>query len=101
MVQTLQYEGQQAVVTGATPASRVFTFWKGRIALYGILKALGIGPGDSVIVPGYTCAAVAGAVKFVGASSVYADIDPKVYSPSLAGYSNALEEHSRARVKAL
>jgi len=86
---------------GGTLAKHVFTFWKGRIALYGILKALGIGPGDSVIVPGYTCVAVAGAVKFVGASSVYADIDPELYSPSLRAYSDALEGHSRARVKAL
>jgi perosamine synthetase len=101
MVQTLQSEGQREVLTGGTPANHVFTFWKGRIALYGILKALGIGPGDSVIVPGYTCAAVAGAVKFVGASSVYADIDPELYSPSLAGYSDALQGHPRARVKAL
>jgi perosamine synthetase len=101
MVQTLQSEGQQEVLVSGTPVNHVFTFWKGRIALYGILKALGIGSGDTVIVPGYTCAAVAGAVKFVGASSVYADIDPELYSPSLAGYSNALEGHSRACVKAL
>ena len=101
MVQILQSEGQQEVLVSGTPANHVFTFWKGRIALYGILKALGIGPGDSVIVPGYTCAAVAGAVKFVGASPVYADIDPELYSPSLVGYSDALEGHSRSRVKAL
>jgi perosamine synthetase len=101
MVQTLQSEGQQEDLRSGTPGNHVFTFWKGRIALYGILKALGVGPGDSVIVPGYTCAAVAGAVKFVGASSVYADIDPELYSPSLAGYSDALEGQSRARVKAL
>jgi perosamine synthetase len=101
MVQILQSEAQQEVLMGSTPANHVFTFWKGRIALYGILKALGIGPGDSVIVPGYTCAAVAGAVKFVGASPVYADIDPELYSPSLATYSDALEGHSRSRVKAL
>jgi perosamine synthetase len=101
MVQTLQSEVQQEALMGSTLAKHVFTFWKGRIALYGILKALGIGEGDSVIVPGYTCAAVAGAVKFVGASSVYADIDAELYSPSLAAYSDALEGHSRAHVKAL
>jgi perosamine synthetase len=101
MVQILQSVGQQDTLMDGTLAKHVFTFWKGRIALYGILKALGIGPGDSVIVPGYTCAAVPGAVKFAGASSVYADIDPELYSPSLDAYSNALEAHSHARVKAL
>jgi len=36
-----------------------FAFWKGRVGLYAILKALGVGPGDEVILPGYTCVAVA------------------------------------------
>jgi perosamine synthetase len=101
MVQVLQSVGQQDTPTGGRLAKHVFTFWKGRVALYGTLKALGIGPGDSVIVPGYTCAAVAGAVKFVGACSVYSDIDPESYSPSLGTYSDALEAHPQARVKAL
>src|SRR5450755_4176955 len=34
------------------------TFWRGRVALYAILRALGIGNADSVVVPGYTCFAV-------------------------------------------
>ena len=101
MVQVLQSGGQRDTLAGSTPVQHVFTFWKGRVALYGTLKALGIGPGDSVIVPGYTCAAVPGAVKFVGASSVYADIDPESYSPSLGTYSDAFEAHAHARVKAL
>ncbi|MGA7635833.1 MAG: DegT/DnrJ/EryC1/StrS family aminotransferase [Candidatus Acidiferrales bacterium] len=101
MVQVLQSGGQRDTLAGSTPVQHVFTFWKGRVALYGTLKALGIGPGDSVIVPGYTCAAVPGAVKFVGASSVYADIDPESYSPSLGTYSDAFKTHAHARVKAL
>jgi perosamine synthetase len=101
MVQVLQSVGQRDALAGDTPAKHVFTFWKGRIALYGTLKALGIGSGDTVIVPGYTCAAVPAAVKFAGASSVYADIDPESYSPSLGTYSDALEAHAHGRVKAL
>ncbi len=101
MVQVLQSVAQRDALTGGTPAKHVFTFWKGRIALYGTLKALGIGSGDIVIVPGYTCAAVPAAVKFAGASSVYADIDPESYSPSLGTYSDALEAHAHGRVKAL
>jgi perosamine synthetase len=34
---------------------QLFYFWKGRIALYTILKALDVGPGDEVIIPGFTC----------------------------------------------
>ena len=101
MEQVVQSVGQQDTLVGGTLAKHVFTFWKGRIALYGALKALAVGPGDSVIVPGYTCAAVPAAVQFAGASSVYADIDPESYSPSLGAYSDVLEAHSHARVKAL
>jgi len=54
-------------------------FWKGRIALYALLKALGIGEGDEVIVPGYTCVMVPGPVVYAGATPVYAEIEPEYY----------------------
>ena len=56
-----------------------FAFWKGRIGLYAVLKALKVGPGDEVIVPGYTCVMVAGPVVYAGARPVYADIEPDCY----------------------
>lgn len=55
-------------------------FWKGRVALYAILRGLGIGPGDEVIVPGYTCVMVPGPVVYVGATPVYVDIEPEFYT---------------------
>ncbi len=61
-------------------SGRAFSFWKGRIALYAILNAMGIGPGDEVIVPGYTCVMVPGSVLYLGAKPVYADIDPSTYN---------------------
>ncbi len=64
--------------------SRLFYFWKGRIALYAILKALGIGPGDEVILPGFTCVVVPNAILYLGAKPVYADIDPDTYNLSAA-----------------
>ena len=33
----------------------IYFYWKGRVALYALLKAMGVGPGDEVIVQGYTC----------------------------------------------
>lgn len=59
-------------------------FWKGRVALYAILRTLGIGPGDAVVVPGYTCVVVPSAIHFVGATPLYADIDPATYNLTLA-----------------
>lgn len=63
---------------------KLFYFWKGRVALYAILKALGIGPGDEVILPGFTCVVVPNAVLYLGAQPVYADIDPDTYTLTAA-----------------
>ena len=40
------------------------------------LRALGIGPGDEVVVPDYTYPASASAVTLLGATAVLADVDP-------------------------
>jgi perosamine synthetase len=45
-------------------------------ALHLSLLALGIGPGDEVIVPEITWVATASAVRYVGATPVFADVDP-------------------------
>lgn len=52
-----------------------FLYWKGRVGLYSILKAIGVGPGDEVIIPGFTCVVVPNAIIYLGAKPVYADID--------------------------
>jgi dTDP-4-amino-4,6-dideoxygalactose transaminase len=51
----------------------------GTSALHICLIALGIGPGDEVIVPSFTFAATANVVALVGAKPIFVDIDPKTY----------------------
>ncbi|WP_254812569.1 DegT/DnrJ/EryC1/StrS family aminotransferase [Streptomyces cavourensis] len=48
----------------------------GTSALHLLLLALGIGPGDEVIVPSFSFAASANAVRLTGADVVFADIEP-------------------------
>jgi dTDP-4-amino-4,6-dideoxygalactose transaminase len=48
----------------------------GTAALHLALLALGIGPGDEVLVPTMTFAATANAVAYTGATSVFVDADP-------------------------
>ncbi|OGJ90842.1 MAG: hypothetical protein A2268_09345 [Candidatus Raymondbacteria bacterium RifOxyA12_full_50_37] len=62
-----------------SPAS--VTLWsKGRIGLYALLKAMGIGPGSTILMSGYTCVMVPSAPLFLGAKCQYIDIDPETYN---------------------
>ena len=49
----------------------------GTAALHLAVLALGIGPGDEVLVPAYTFPATANVVAFVGAKPVLVDVDPE------------------------
>ena len=44
------------------------------------LRALGIGPGDEVIVPAHTFTASAAAITFAGAKPVFVDVDPETWT---------------------
>jgi perosamine synthetase len=59
---------------------QAFSFWKGRVALYAILKGMGIRPGDDVILPGYTCVMAVNPIVYLGARPVFVDIDPTTYN---------------------
>ena len=83
------------------PHAEACTFWKGRVALYAILKVLGIGAGDIVLVPGYTCFAVPSAVLFTGAAPLYVDIEPATFNVSLATIQKAYSHGNTSRVKAV
>lgn len=59
--------------------------------------ALGIGPGDEVITPGFTYIATAETVALLGAKPVYVDIDPRTYNLD----PNLLEAAITPRTKAV
>lgn len=59
--------------------------------------ALGIGPGDEVITPGFTYIATAETVALLGAKPVYVDIDPRTYNLD----PNLLEAAITPRTKAI
>jgi dTDP-4-amino-4,6-dideoxygalactose transaminase len=75
-----------------------FAYWKGRVALYAILKALGIKAGDEVILPGFTCVVVPNAVRYVGATPVFADITCGAYNLDPASVERAITRRTRALI---
>jgi perosamine synthetase len=82
--------------TLGVPGAQVTLFAKGRVALYGILRALGIGPGDEVILPAFTCVAVPNAIIYAGARPIYADIDATTYTIDPASVEGAITSRTRA-----
>ena len=62
------------------PSHNISLFWKGRVALYAILKAIGLKEGDEIIIPAFTCVVAVNPIIYLGAKPVYVDVDPKTYN---------------------
>ena len=73
---TLEFEKAFAEYHGARHGIAVTN---GTAALEVTMAALGIGPGDEVIVPDFTFVATASAVLFANALPVLVDVDPETY----------------------
>jgi dTDP-4-amino-4,6-dideoxygalactose transaminase len=68
----------------------------GTVTLQAALIALGVRPGDEVIVPALTWLATAMAVHYVGAKPVFADIDPSTLCLDAASAEAAITRRTRA-----
>jgi len=68
-----EFESLLATLAGTSDAIAVSS---GTAALHVAVLALGIGPGDEVLVPAYTFPATANVVALVGATPVLVDVDP-------------------------
>lgn len=87
------FEQELAGYCGTAYAIGVAT---GLDAIYLALKAMEIGAGDEVIVPGNTFIATALAVSYTGAKPVLADPDPITYNMCGAGLEACLTEKTKA-----
>lgn len=90
-----ELEEKLAAYTGA---KHCITVANGTDALQIAQMALGIGPGDEVITPGFTYIATAETVALLGAKPVYVDIDPRTYNLDPALLETAITTRTKAIV---
>jgi dTDP-4-amino-4,6-dideoxygalactose transaminase len=93
----LKTEYKQALSTSlGADTDQLFLYWKGRVALYALLKAMNIKPGDEVILPAYTCVVVPNAILYLGAIPIYVDIDPETFNVNIDLLKNAITDKTKA-----
>jgi dTDP-4-amino-4,6-dideoxygalactose transaminase len=90
---TLQFENDFAQFHGAKHGIAVTN---GTAALEVTMSALGIGPGDEVILPDFTFVATASAVLYAGALPVMVDVSPETYCIDPALAAAAITERTKA-----
>lgn len=90
-----EFERALAAFTGSAFAVAVSS---GTAALHAAMAALGIGPGDEVIVPAITFVASANCVVYQGGTPVFADVDPRTLLVAPADVERKITPRTRAIV---
>lgn len=90
-----RFEDMLAAYTGARAVVAVNSC---TAALHVSLAALGIGPGDEVVTTPVTWAATANVIEHVGATPVFADVDPGTFNLDPADVARRLTARTRAVV---
>jgi|SRR4249919_1589568 len=88
-----EFEAGFATFVGSPHAA---TVCNGTVALHLALLALGIGPGDEVIVPSFTYIASVNAIRYVGAVPVFADSLPDTWQMDPADAERRIGPRTRA-----
>ena len=87
-----QFEQEFATFCDSTEAIAICN---GTAALHVVLMALGLGPGDEVIVPSLTYIATANAVRHCGAEPLFVDVDPETWTLDPALLERAITRNTK------
>jgi dTDP-4-amino-4,6-dideoxygalactose transaminase len=88
----------EAEFGAAVGAAHVLGVDSGTSALELALEAVGVGPGDEVIVPAFTFVATATAASVLGARPVFADVDPETLTLDPASVERLVTDKTKAIV---
>ena len=88
-----EFEGELA---RACEVEHAVVVSSGTAALHLSVLALGVGPGDEVIVPAYTFPATANVVALAGARPVLVDVDPETMNVTAESVAAAVTDRTRA-----
>jgi len=75
--------------------NKIFFYWKGRVALYAILKSLNLEIDDEVILPAFTCVVVPNAIFYAGLKPVYVDISPTTLNMQVGSIENKITNRTK------
>ena len=73
-----------------------FSFGSGRMALFALLQAIDVRPGDEVIIQAFTCCVVPRAIISLGAVPIYVDIDKANFNMNLHAVSEKINSKTKA-----
>jgi len=95
LVQGAKIEEYEQAFAGTVGAKYAISFASGRIGLYGLLRALGVGEGAEVLLSVPTHIVVANAIRYTGARPVYVDCRLEDYNIDLGEAERRITPRSR------
>lgn len=96
LIQGKEVEKLEQNITELVGAKHAICVSNGTATMHLALLALGVGPGDEVIVPAFSYIATANVVELVGATPIFVDIEPETFCIDISKIQQAITKRTKA-----